>query len=430
MEKRQIMKGIITTLQERGADKIELWLSNRSKEEFNIVYKELNLLRTVESQSLSLAVIKDQKQASTSLNQFDEASIQAAIAEIMSAVESSNADPAFDISPMQPPQVFCDGPAQMDTDKLVFRLNEFTEAMKQDFPHVFFDASLSFNSATTFYLNSNGVDFEINSASYSFMTMFTAKIGRKMSSFNYTGFDVANLDQPLLEINFTREMMRQISEQTAPTAIPQNFTGDVILAPMVSAELLDTLVNQQFGSGGLLTNSSRFPDHIGKKILDAKLTAYLKPTDARLANKSFITNDGFVSQAAAIIEQGVLKHYPITLYAANKVGKPRTIGYAENLIVEAGSESLADMIRSIKEGVLCMRASFGSPNPNGDMSSVLKNSYYIKDGAIAFPISETMMSLNLVDAFNNIKEISSETMNWGTSIFPYIQIGEVAISRK
>lgn len=430
MDKRQIMKGIIATLQERGADKIELWLSNRSKEEFNIVYKELNLLRSVESQSLSLTVIQDQKKADTRINQFDEASIQAAINELMTAVESSNADPAFDISPMQAPQVFCDGPTQMDTDKLVFRLNEFAKAMKQDFPNVFFDASLSFNSATVFYLNSNGVDFEMRSASYSFMTMFTAKIGRKMSSFNYTGFDITNLDQPLMDINFTREMMRQISEQTETSAIPRNFTGDVILAPMVSADLLDTLVNQQFGSGALLTNSSRFPDHIGKKILDAKLTVYIKPIDARLATKNFITPDGFVSQEAAIIEQGVLKHYPIILYAANKVGKPRTIGYTENLIVEAGSEALADMIKSIKEGILCMRASFGSPNPNGDMSSVLKNSYYIKDGAIAFPISETMMSLNLVDVFNNIRNISSETMNWGPSIFPYIQIGEVAISRK
>jgi len=51
-------------------------------------------------------------------------------------------------------------------------------------------------------------------------------------------------------------------------------------------------------------------------------------------------------------------------------------------------------------------------------------------GAIAYPISETMMSINLIDVFNCIKDISAETINTGSSIYPYIQIGEAAISRK
>lgn len=430
MDKRLLMKNALAALLEKGADKASMWLTGRVKEEFNIVYKELNLLRTVESQSLSLVVIKDNKQASTRLNQFDEASVAAAINEVMTAVQSSNADPAFDISPMQEGQVFTDGPAQMEADKIVFRLNEFTKTMKQDFPNVFFDASLSFNKHTNYYLNSNGVDYEETGASYSFVTMFTAKVGRKMSSFNYTGFDVANLDKPMMEINATRELMRQITEQTETKAFPDNFTGDVILCPFVAGNLLDSLISQQFGSGGLLTNSSRFPDHIGQQILDAKLTVYNKPADERFANKNPITGDGFLAKEAAIIEAGVLNHYPIGLFAANKVGKPRTIGDVDNLVVESGVTTLADMIKKVREGVLCMRASFGQPNANGDMSAVLKNSYYILDGEVQYPISESMMSLNLVDIFNNIKDISYETFNTGSAIIPYMLVGGVAISHK
>ena len=430
MDKRIVMKNTLAALLEKGADKVSLWLINRTTEEFNIVYKELNLLRTVESQSFSLSVIKDQKQASTRLNQFDEASVADAINEVMTAVESSNADPAFDISPKQVPQVFTDGPAQMEADKIVFRLNEFTKTMKQNFPNVFYDASLSFNKSTNYYLNSNGVDFEETGASYSFMTMFTAKIGKKMSSFNYTGFDIANLDLPMMEINSTREMMRQITEQTETKAIPQNFTGDVILAPFVSGELLGSLISQQFGSSGLLTNSSRFPDHVGQQILDAKLSVYNKPFDPRLANRSNVTFDGYIAKEAAIIEHGVLNHYPIGLFAANKVGKTRTIGDVENIVVESGATPLADLIKKVDEGVLCMRASFGQPNANGDMSAVLKNSYFIKDGKIQYPISESMMSLNLIEIFNTIKDFSYETFNTGSSIFPYMMVGGVAISRK
>ena len=430
MDKRQILKNTMATLLARGADKVSLWLSSRSKEEFNIVYKELNLLRSVESQNLTLIVIKDQKQATTALNQLDDISVAKAIDDVLTSVESSNADPAFDISPMQAPQVFTDGPAKMDAEKIVSRLSEFIASMKQDFPFVYYDATLSFSKVNVLYLNSNGVDFEETSSSYSFMTMFTAKLGNKMSSFNYTGFELANLDKPLLEINFTRELIQQITEQTSTITIPYNFVGDVILAPFVSGDLLDSLISQQFGSSGLLTNSSRFPDHIGQRILDIKLTVTNKPTDERLANKSFSTSDGYLTQEAAIIENGVLKHYPINLFTANKVGKERTIGDAENLVIEPGTTPLTEMIKSVKEGVLCMRASFGQPNANGDMSAVLKNSYYIKDGKVQYPISESMMSVNLIDMFNNITDISIETYNTGSSIFPYILIGGADFSGK
>lgn len=430
MDTRKLMADTLDALLKKGADKASIWLTNKTQDEFNILYKELNLLRTVESQNLSLTVIKDQKQAGTRINQFDPDSVQNAINDVMAAVETSQPDPAFDISPQQPPQAFSDGPQDMDADKITFRLNEFIETMQRDFPCVHFDASLSYNRYQGQYLNSNGVDLAEASNYYYFMTMFTAKIGSKMSSFNYIDFEMADLDTPLLEVNNTRELMRQIAEQTEARVIPENFSGEVILSPTVLGGLLYTLITQQFSSSGLLTNSSRFPDHIGQKVLDAKLSVTNLPTDKRMANKNFISGDGYPSVTAPIIEQGVLRHYPINLFTANKTGKPRTIGPAENYVVEAGDTPLATMISQVKEGILCMRASYGQPNAFGDLSAVLKNSYYIKDGKVQYPINETMMSLNLVDIFNNILAISAETFNSGSMIMPYMTVGGVSLSRK
>jgi len=430
MDKRKLMADTIAALLQKGADKASIWLTTKTQDEFNIIYKELNLLRTVESQGLSVTVIKDQKQAGTRINQFDPSSVEQAINDVMAAVETSQPDPAFDISPMQPPQAFTDGPQHMDADKIAMRMNEFIQTMKQDFPCVHFDASLSFNRVQAMYMNSNGVDLAEDVNLYYFMTMFTAKIGSKMSSFNYIDFEMANLDTPLLEMNNTRELMRQIAEQTEAKVIPENFSGEVILSPTVLGGLLYTLIMQQFSSSGLLTNSSRFPDHIGQKVLDAKLTVSNLPTDNRMANKNFVNGDGFPTVTAPIIEQGVLRHYPINLFTANKIGKPRTMGPAENYVVEAGDMPLAAMIANVREGILCMRASYGQPNAFGELSAVLKNSYYIKDGKVQYPINETMMSLNLVDIFNNILAISAETFNSGSMILPYMTVGGVALSRK
>jgi PmbA protein len=430
MMKRQIMKNAMDSLLERGAQKVSLRLNTSMIEEFNIVFKELNLLRTVESHSFSIAVIKDQKQASTTLNQFDDASLTAAIEEVMSAVEHSNPDPAFDISPTQAPGVFHCGEKEMDPLLIVSRMNELIETMRRDFPCVHYDATLSFEGTQSLYLNSNGVDFEQNHGLYSFMIMFTAKIGNKMSSFNYTGFELAKLDKPLIECNFTRDLISQIVEQTECRPIPANFKGEVILFPFVVGSLMYYLLSQQLGDSGFLTKSSRFQDHLGQKILDEKLSIYNKPLEESLANKGFVSSDGFLAVNAPIIEAGILKNYPISLYTANKVDKARTMGPVSNLVISSGNSSIADMIGSVKEGVLCMRASFGSPNANGDLSAVLKNSYYIKDGKLQYPISESMMSINLIDVFSEIIAISAESINTGDSILPYMQFGGAAISRK
>ena len=430
MIERKELKELISRLQARGAQKVTLRASSSSEEEFNLVYKELNLLRSVESQSLSIVVIKDHKQANTSLNQWDEASLAKAIDDVMSAIESSNADPAFDIAPLQPAEIFPEGPQEMDAKKVVMRLDEFATEMKRDFPTVSFDGTLKFEKKHEYYLNSNGVDFEAITAAYAFMTMFTAKEGNKMSSMNYTYYVTSNLDKPLMDINFTRDLIRQITQQITTGSIPQNFTGDLILSPTVAADLVETLIQQQLGGGALITKSSRFPDHLEQKIFDQKLSIYNKPIDKRMASSSFYSQDGYKSSQSPIIEHGVLKNYPIALYPANKTAKERTMGPADNLVIEAGDKALADMIKQVKQGVLCMRASFGSPNANGDMSSVVKNSYYIENGELKHPLSETMMSLNLIDAFNNVKDISRETVNFGASIFPYIALGEIGFSSK
>jgi len=88
------------------------------------------------------------------------------------------------------------------------------------------------------------------------------------------------------------------------------------------------------------------------------------------------------------------------------------------------------MIKKIKKGVFCARISYGSPNPNGDFSGVLKNSYYIEDGKIMYPISETMMTANVIDMFNNIESISKEECNFGSMKSPFMLIKDVYFSKK
>ena len=59
-----------------------------------------------------------------------------------------------------------------------------------------------------------------------------------------------------------------------------------------------------------------------------------------------------------------------------------------------------------------------------------KNSYYIENGKIMYPVTETMVSGNLADLFKNIEEVSSERIDYGLTILPYIHASGVTISGK
>ncbi len=426
----QICKQLIDRLLEHGADKAVVSFNQTETSEFNLIYKELNLLRSLESSHLNLYVIKDDKRAIKSINQIDEASLEEAITELIQSVKEGNPDPAFDIADYQEPAAFSDGALVPDNDLIVSRLSEFSSEMKAQYPCVHFDASMSHTHSQTRFMNSNGLDVTMERGYYEFSTMFTAKKDGKMSSMNYTYFQAPNLDKPCLEINQSRELIRQIVEQTHPGSIPQKFEGDMILAPFVMGGLVHTLIQSHFGDSALISKVSLYPDHLGQKLFSEKLTIRSRPQDPQQAMKYYITSDGYLANEQAIIEDGVLKVYPIAIYAANKTGKPVARCHTNNLVIEPGAKSLAEMIKDTKEGILCMRASYGSPSAQGDMSTVAKNSYYIRDGKIVCPVKETMISFNLIEAMNNIVDFSSETHNAGEMIMPYTRISGVTVSGK
>ena len=97
-------------------------------------------------------------------------------------------------------------------------------------------------------------------------------------------------------------------------------------------------------------------------------------------------------------------------------------------MIEGSNSSFENMIKDVKKGVLLCRFSGGSPSDNGDFSGVAKNSYYIENGKIMYPIIETMISGNIAQMFLNIRNISHEKVDFGDCILPWITFDGITIS--
>ncbi len=428
--RRDITKYCIDALLKAGIPKAQCILRDSSKDELNAEKGEISLLRTTNDTSLSLTGMIDDKRGSVSINRTDAESIDKAVREVLELAESSKPDSANDISEMQPSEEFQKGPGEPDLDLMYDRITAFLDYSRHTYPTLILEqVILDFVSKRSFFLNSNGVDFESRHGFYGFMAMFTAKEGKESSSFNYSGFSAGSLDRELYEYGSMDMLMRKSTEQIRTSHFPGKIVGDMIITPDCLDEFLSA-VAMYLSDHSLITGTSIYKDSLNELIADPQLTLHSRPVSDEIASGYFFTGDGFKAENSTIIENGVLKTFLLGLYGAHKTGKPKAVNSGGAYMIDAGKHSLDEMIESVEKGILMCRISGGNPSENGDFSGVAKNSYYIENGEIMYPIKETMISSNLGKVLKNIRRISSERIDFGNEILPWVQIGDITISGK
>ena len=428
MENREILKYAIDELKKQGADKVSCSLSNSEKKELNIEHGEMSLFRTTFNSSLSIEAFINGKKGSTSINKVDQESIDEAILKVIELSKSSNPDECYDIAENQPPQIFSCGSNEADLDLMYDSLSDFNEHTKNKFPKIILEAAiLDFTKTKTYIRNSNGIDFEVNKGLYGFGPMFTAKDGKDTSSFNYTGFYAKNISKPLHKYGMLEQLLKETEEQIKTFPIKNKFVGDIIVTPDCIGDFL-SMVESHLSDFMIISGRSMYKNKLNKSIASNKLTLHSHPKSEKLAYNYFTTGDGYACENSTIIEKGVLKTLLLGIYGSNKTQQARSVNNGGAHIVEPGNKALSDIIAETNKGVLLSRFSGGSPSDNGDFSGVAKNSYYIENGEVKYPISETMISGNIFEMLNDIKEISKETINDGSSIYPWIQFSGLTIS--
>ena len=430
MDKKTTVQYIIDKLLESGADKACCRLVNSEKKELNVESDKLSLFRTTFNTDISITAYMDDKKGSASINKEDKDSIDNAIKQAIEFAGSSEADPANEIAEFHEADQFKSGIESPDLDRMYDRLDEFVNDAKSRYPSTILEQVIfDFTKSSSYFMNSNGIDFTTEKGKYNFEVMFTSKEGEKSSSFNYSGFTTLSLDKPLIEEGSINTLLRQSSEQLDPVSIPGKFTGEIIVTPDCLGDFT-SYITSNIGNYDLITETSVYKDKLNEKIASDKLTILSHPQSEELASNYFITGDGYRAENSSIVEKGVLKTFLLDLYGSKKTGKDRAVNSGGCYIIENGDKSFDEMIKSIDKGLLVCRFSGGSPANNGDFSGVAKNSYYIEKGKIQYPISETMISGNIKEMLFNIDDISRERINYGNTIAPWVQFSEITISGK
>lgn len=425
---KETAKYAIDSMMKKGGEKAAVSISESTKYELNLERNEISLLRTTINNNIKVSFFKEDKKGVVTVNKLDKEEIDKAIDSVIKIAETSKPDSANDIASTQPSENFSYGNKKPDLENMYKKLDNLNKIVKKKYPEIIIsEAAIDFSTYNKIFINSNNVEFNIEGGIYSFWVMFNARKGNKVSSFNYSGGVEIDLNTELIDFGSLNTLLSQSVEQLNTTSKEEKFVGDIIVTPDCMNQMIQAMLIP-VGEYSLLKGTSIYKDKLNKQIASDNITVKSFVNSEELGMKAFITEDGFKSENITIVDKGILKTFLLSLYGANKTGFSRSKNNGVLFVVDPGDKSLEDIIKNVKKGILLGRFSGGYPSENGDISGVAKNSYYIENGEIKHPISETMISGNTSKMFKNIKEISKERINFGYSIMPWVQIEGITIS--
>lgn len=413
-----------------GIEKVHVNIGRSESHELNVHANLIDLFRTTFTESINIIGYIGHKRGSISINSlsFDEIEVQ--LNNLKLIIESSFEDSANELAPFEDKREFSSGNLEFSKEQMVNSLTDFIETSKKKYPIINFeDAILDYTRGYSYLINSNGTEFLDKKGKFSATATFSSRQDENVSSFNYFSISRQDLRKPIIDWENIDLLLKQNTEQINSRRLADKFEGTIVFTPSSCWELISFLIGS-LKDNDIISGTSIYKNSVGNQVASNILTIEANPLSDHFVTKSYYTYDGFLTKNFNIVENGKLNGLLLSYYGSLKTGKPRALNYGSGIIIKGSNDSFENIIKKTKKGILLERVSGGEVTPNGDFSAVAKNSYYIENGQISFPIRETMISGNYAQLLKNITDISFEFVNDGYFIIPYIKADGAIISGK
>ena len=252
-------------------------------------------------------------------------------------------------------------------------------------------------------MNSKGL-FAYNKDTDVVFTITTRNEEGTGSGYAARGFnDVSKLDT----FSATKIATTKANGSVGARAIePGKYT--VILEPVAVAYMLE---NMFFGLDARNADEGRSfmskpggGNRLGEQLMDPKVTIYSDPFHPELPSATW-NREGQLLARRNWIEKGVVKNLSYSRYWASKKGVDPVPG-PSNIIMEGGTESLEDMIKSTEKGVLVSRLWYiRMVDPQTLLLTGLTRdgTFYIENGEVKFPVKNFRFNESPVIMLNNVE---------------------------
>ncbi len=198
----------------------------------------------------------------------------------------------------------------------------------------------------------------------------------------------------------------------------------VILEPMAVGDILTYMSFIGFSGKSVQNQASFLTGKLGEKLFDDKLTIIDDYTNENTVSLPF-DFEGTPRTKVVLVESGVAKGVVHDTMSANKDGVPSTGhslnqpafgGIPLNLVVAGGDQSLDEMIKGTKDGLLVTRFHYMNPvNPRQAQLTALTRDglFKIENGEIVAAVKNMRFTESMLNALNQIEAISSDRERTG-----------------
>ncbi len=211
----------------------------------------------------------------------------------------------------------------------------------------------------------------------------------------------------------------------------------VVFEPRTAGSLLDNIFDAVHG-GAVYRNESFLAGKLGERVASERLTVVDDGTIPGLFGTSPFDDEGVPTRRTVVIENGVLKSYLLNAYTARKLGL-RTTGNASrglagnagvgngNLYIERGSATLEQLIAGMREGFYVTELIGSGVNiVTGDYSRGAAG-MWIRNGELAFAVSEVTIAGTLQEMLMSIDGIGADLEFRGSMAAPTLVVGEMTV---
>jgi PmbA protein len=299
-------------------------------------------------------------------------------------------------------------------------------------------ASFETNLGRHVFANSRGFAGDYRTSYCGLHTVPVAREGDSMErDFWFTmARNVAGLESPeeVGRIAAERALRRLGARKVETQRVP------VVFEPRAARTLLDNLFEAVHGMS-IYRGESFLAGKLGETVASKLLTVIDDSTIPGLFGTTPFDDEGVPSRRNLVIEQGVLRGYLLNTYAARKLGL-KTTGSASrgitgnpgiahgNFFVEKGVTPPREILAGIRNGFYVTELmGFGVNIVTGDYSRGAAG-LWIRDGELAYAVSEVTIAGNLKDMLRGIEAVGSDLEFRGSTAAPTLKIGEMTVGGK
>jgi PmbA protein len=440
----ELARDIVRRAREAGASDAECTIAEGDEFSASVRMRELESLKEAGSRGAGLRIMKGRKTGASYTSDLSPEGIAQLVVSAMELAEITTDDPHAGLP--EPGELgavegdlglWAADVESLETERKIDCAKRAEEAALSADPRILNSEGGSFDTHVGRHIFANSLGFagEYRTSYCSLSAVPVAKEGDSMErDYWYTmarGFSGLETPEEVGRKAAARALRRLNAVKVPTQKVP------VVFEPRTARTLLDNLFEAVHGMS-IYRHESFLAGKLGEKVAAENVTVIDDATIPGLFGTSPFDDEGVPSRRTVVIERGVLRNYLLNTYAARKLGMKTTgnasrgltgnagIGHG-NFYLEKGVQAPEEILAGISEGFYVTELiGFGVNIVTGDYSRGAVG-LWIRNGELAFAVSEVTIAGNLRDMLAGMEAVGSDLEFRGSMAAPTLKIGEMTV---